>query len=287
MLKRNSLIAIVVFSPFGVAEAQDAGSFDSPDNFQSVLSFDGAYVGFSGGFSRAERDFSSNFGLLPSAKEASDQASAGFHSGYGTTYGAFYLGTEGDVRFYDDDGVAGTDEFASRWSGSSVGGGALAGQGIGAAAGTEPGSSVSPSVSERQIDISETYRQRIRETVSAKLRAGYVVGRFMPFVTGGVSVGRTDIDYAGRIASERRVDGELVGRSDYLAEVSENEIQFGYTVGGGLEYLVDENISLRGEYAFTDLGTQRYVFQSSDLPDLDVQFDTKVHEARLGFSFRF
>lgn len=286
MSHRNALIATLVFWMAGAAQAQDFSSSGSAGELQPTASFDGAYVGFSGGFSRAERDFSSNFGLLPAKSDEGDHLSAGFHAGYGTTFGAIYLGAEGDVRFFDDDGFADSDRLTLRQSSSSVGG-AIGGRPIGAAIGATPGSSIGPRVTERAIDISEAYGQRIRETVSAKLRAGYRVDRFMPFVTGGLSVGRTDVDYYGQISAETRVNGQLVGRTDYLAEASESELQVGYNVGAGLEYLVNENLSLRGEYVFTDLGTQRYVFEASNVQDLEVEFDTQIHEARLGFSFRF
>ena len=38
--------------------------------------------------------------------------------------------------------------------------------------------------------------------------------------------------------------------------MSKSEIETGYTVGGGLEYALDEDWSLKTEYLYVDLGDQ-------------------------------
>tara|TARA_R110002020_G_scaffold123766_5_gene280568 strand:- start:180 stop:968 length:789 start_codon:yes stop_codon:yes gene_type:complete len=262
MHHREALIVALVVLMAGAAEAQDFGLSAPAGSAEPSASFDGAYVGFSGSLSRIDGGFASNSGLLNQNSVDDDHFAAGFHAGYGATFGSIYLGGEGEVRFFDDEGYS--DGVA--YSGSNI---------------------PRPGEIRRLSRRAEIYQQRLRGAASAKLKAGLPVGRFMPFVTGGLSAGYSDTDYLGFSSVETSLNGQLIGRSEYVAAVSGNEFQFGYNVGAGLEYLVSENISLRGEYAFTDLGTQRYVFESPTAQDLEVEFDTKVHEARLGFSFHF
>ena len=262
MSHREALIVALVVLMGGAAEAQDLGMTGSAGSAAPSASFDGAYVGFSGSLSRIDGGFASNSGLLNPKSVDDDHFAAGFHAGYGETFGAIYLGAEGDVRFFDDEGFS---DGVAYW-GSNI---------------PRPGEI-------RYLSRSaEIYEQRLRGSASAKLKAGLPIGRFMPFVAGGLSAGYSDTDYLRFRSVETSLDGQLLGRSESVAAVSGNEFHFGYNVGAGLEYLVSENISLRGEYAFTDLGTQRYVFESPTARDLEVEFDTTVHEARLGFSFHF
>ncbi len=274
MPHREALIVALVVLMAGAAEAQDFGPSGSAGSAAPGASFDGAYVGFSGAFSQVDRGFSSNFGLLPAESDKSDHVSAGFHAGYGATFGSLYLGAEGDVQFFDDDGFEDSGALnLLRLSGPI--------------AGAIVGAPVRPGRLQESIRIEESYRQRVRQTVSAKVRAGYQLGRFMPFVTGGVTAGHVQTDYAARYLSDTTRNGALVGQIRYTPEISDDQVQFGYTLGAGLDVAILENVSLRGEYVFTDLGTQRYIFESASFQDLEAEFDTKIHNARIGFSYHF
>jgi outer membrane immunogenic protein len=66
-------------------------------------------------------------------------------------------------------------------------------------------------------------------------RIGYAFDRVLPYVTGGVAFGNIKADRAG------------------FAGVDENNA--GWTVGGGLEFAVMSNLSLKAEYLYVDLGS--------------------------------
>ncbi|WP_189426572.1 outer membrane protein, partial [Devosia pacifica] len=77
---------------------------------------------------------------------------------------------------------------------------------------------------------------------TARLRAGATFGQVMPFVTGGVAVARgtaSITDPAG-------------------VTTSQSNTHVGWVVGGGLEAMAAENITLKAEYLYHDVGSQTY-----------------------------
>ena len=65
---------------------------------------------------------------------------------------------------------------------------------------------------------------------------------------------------------------------------SERQTHNGWTIGAGTEYAVTDNVLLRAEYLYTDLGTRNYlggVFAGG--VDANVNFST----VRAGVSFKF
>jgi len=85
---------------------------------------------------------------------------------------------------------------------------------------------------------------------SVRARAGYAVGRFMPYVNGGLAFG-----------SLRANDGAT----------NETATKAGWTVGAGVEAAVTENVTARLELRHTDLGTHTFAnvgpttYKSTDL----------------------
>lgn len=88
---------------------------------------------------------------------------------------------------------------------------------------------------------------------SARGRIGYAYDRTLFYATAGAAW--ADLEYRGY-----------------------SKTAVGYTVGGGLEYALSPNWSLRSEYLYSDYGTQ-------DLGRYDVDYQT--HELRAGVTYRF
>ena len=131
---------------------------------------------------------------------------------------------------------------------------------------------------ERELDVFAT----------ARLRAGYAFGRILPYLTGGVAYG--DVDSSYEDTSAATIQGQ-----------SEENDKFGYSVGGGVEALVTDKVSIGLEYLYTDLGDNGVTTNlagpnpanpfgtiggaGTDRSGEDEDFD--CHSVQVKFSYRF
>lgn len=91
-----------------------------------------------------------------------------------------------------------------------------------------------------------------------RVRAGYTLGNFMPFVTAGVAIGRAEISQqivvsASNPKFDRTIsDGNLGGNlsSSVIGAYAKTKVVGGFAAGAGLEYALTQNILLRGEYQY-------------------------------------
>ncbi len=79
-------------------------------------------------------------------------------------------------------------------------------------------------------------------------RFGVAFDRAVIYATGGLAYGRTDLTYSGRIFFPVAPTVFLAGAS------TNNRTSIGYTLGGGVEYALWNNWSIKGEYLYYDLG---------------------------------
>jgi outer membrane immunogenic protein len=110
---------------------------------------------------------------------------------------------------------------------------------------------------------------------SARVRAGYAVDRWLPFVTGGVAFAKYEatISRAGEPEYPRSGDGNLVG----------------WTLGGGVNYALTDHVILGAEYRYSDFGSDE-VGLRNPANDTDAwlhNVDLKTHDIRLSASFKF
>jgi high affinity Mn2+ porin len=98
-------------------------------------------------------------------------------------------------------------------------------------------------------------------------RVGYAVGRWMPYVTGGVAWGHTHADINDG-------SGAIIGH-----------YQPGWTAGLGLEFAVSGNWSAKLEYEHLDLSRQMYALSGFGLPNVNV--DPRIDLFKLGLNYRF
>lgn len=98
----------------------------------------------------------------------------------------------------------------------------------------------------------------IRSFGTVRGRLGYAIDRFMPYITGGLAMG----DVRGSA-------GAVVGSS----------FRTGWTVGGGIEAAVWQNVSVKAEYLYYDLG--KYTYGGG------INTTTKGHIVRAGVNYKF
>lgn len=77
--------------------------------------------------------------------------------------------------------------------------------------------------------------------VTGRARLGYAVDRFLPYVTGGVAYGNLESRYTDTSAAT-------------IQSLSDEDDAVGYTVGGGVETMITQRLSLGVEYLYTNLG---------------------------------
>ena len=106
--------------------------------------------------------------------------------------------------------------------------------------------------------------QEINRTGAVRARLGYAVGRWLPYVAGGVAFAA--------------VDQRLVG-----ADGNFNTTYTGWTLGLGTEYAFSDNVIFRAEYRYADLGSKTFDLQ--DAPPLDIGL--KTSDVRLGIAYKF
>ena len=122
-----------------------------------------------------------------------------------------------------------------------------------------------------------TFANQVKENITGSIRGriGIAVDRALFFATGGVAFGQFTENYGLSTTG-------AFGTTDSLTTT-----RIGYTVGGGIEYALTTNFSLRGEYRYTDYG--RFIDQNNQV--LTGLFVTQHHEyqnrVQVGFSYKF
>ena len=93
---------------------------------------------------------------------------------------------------------------------------------------------------------------------STRARVGLAADRFLAFATAGVAYASASVEAPG---------------------LDESETYVGWTAGAGLEYAFTDNLVGRGEYRYHDFGSKDW--------GTPVDFDTKLHTATFGISYKF
>lgn len=117
------------------------------------------------------------------------------------------------------------------------------------------------------LEGDEKVGERLQWTGSARFRAGYAFGRFLPYIAGGFALARADISYE----DSRR-------RSSLGTRTLE-----GWTLGAGVDYSFSDHLVGRAEYRHSDYGTDNFKMEGFLPYDLSLKTD----EVRLGLAYRF
>ena len=109
---------------------------------------------------------------------------------------------------------------------------------------------------------------------SGRLRLGYNYGRLMPFVTAGVALANIEVG-----SDFTQVDYQLEG-SDWA---------YGYTLGAGAEYRINDTFRMRAEYRYSDFGTTDIKIKTGDeqVPKTTYEVDMKTQALTVGLGMVF
>ncbi len=143
--------------------------------------------------------------------------------------------------------------------------------------GTVDGTSMSKTVFVAPFGINATNREQVQGSIRA--RAGVAFDRVLLYATGGAAFTGIKNTYSFGLA------GPL-----FLNE-SISKTRAGWTVGGGLEYAVTNNWSVRAEYRYSDFGsTTDYPFAALFAPVgglFSVRHHLTQNQVQVGFSYKF
>ncbi len=126
-----------------------------------------------------------------------------------------------------------------------------------------------------------TFRQDLEYLGTVRLRIGYALDRFLVYATGGVAY------------------GDVTNSADFFSNAAGNPLAFtgsrsdvevGYAVGGGVEYAFTNNLSLKAEYLYYDLGERNVVVNAVPgvgLNSYTSRFENNGHIVRAGLNYRF
>jgi len=143
---------------------------------------------------------------------------AGVHAGYNQQVGAFVWGLEGDFSYFRlRASTAGTFPFPSTLPGGLLG----------------PPTLTFTAATDMSTDWLATIRPRV----------GVTAANALFYVTGGLAVTNEKVNqFSG-----------VLNASSFSSSISETRL--GWTLGGGIEYMLTRNWTIRAEYLHLDFGT--------------------------------
>lgn len=120
--------------------------------------------------------------------------------------------------------------------------------------------------------VSHTLKQKL--TGATRVRFGFYGDRFMPYVAGGVAYTQLRSTFSKR----SNVENKAVGLLDWLHD--EKKTMIGYTLGGGVDFAMTDNVVMRAEYRYSDFGKKKFVHDK-------VEMRYKTNDFRVGVAYKF
>ena len=243
----------------------------------------GFYVGGQLSYGDANADFSGAtqplvaFSLRETALESSDFVSTwpvlgtggsdavgyGGFVGYNTQWQDLVLGLEGNYTHTD---------FATTASVSPLLG----------ANGT--GRIVTAGSNQYSVNLTGTGQLAITDYASLRARGGWVLGNFLPYGFAGLAIGRGNYSVTTEVSGYQNsaspaffpcVISPTCTYYDYSNSAGQNgALLYGFSVGGGLDWAVTQNIFLRGEFEYVQFAPIANIVAS-------------IVSARVGAGFKF
>jgi outer membrane immunogenic protein len=120
---------------------------------------------------------------------------------------------------------------------------------------------------------------RINYIGTVRGRLGYAWDRFLVYGTGGFAYGQVNSAISASVAA---------GGGAIAFTTSENNSRTGFAVGGGFEYAITNNLTVKTEYLYVNLGTNNILNQNLfGVVGVNINQKTQVNIARAGINYKF
>ena len=218
--------------------------------------FDGFYFGAHGGYAWAdtEIDYSGNYG----ASGSGPSGSGSFDGSTDLSSQGALLGAQLGANFVMGNGFLLGAEISGSWT------------------------AISNDESFDDGDVSIDIEQNISALGLAQAKLGYAHESFAFYVMGGLALGKSEIE------------ANLSSLGFDVADVSQDEMLTGWTLGAGADFMVTENVSVGISYNYVDFGT---VSDSQDISrsdsfywvfgELDTDTSINMHVAKATLNYHF
>ncbi|WP_273756001.1 outer membrane protein [Bartonella sp. MM73XJBT] len=122
------------------------------------------------------------------------------------------------------------------------------------------------------VDVSEGVGFKQKWAGATRVRIGFAAAdRIMPYVAGGVAYTQLEAAY-GQVK---------VGNKTFVAGSSdETATMVGFTIGGGIDFAMTDNVLLRAEYRYSDYGKKKFFAQEKE-------YNFKTNDFRVGVAYKF
>jgi outer membrane immunogenic protein len=270
---RRILLAAVMFGAASGAQAADWPDLPILRGTQGLttatVNWQGYYIGGQGSFGTSDMNFTGSTRTVAAALLANTSIEAGGRvsdwpvgggkvSTHGHGYGAF-AGYNGQW----DDVVLGLEANY------------VHGKFGGSATGTMARSFVDPAGFLDDITYTSTSSIAISDMGTLRIRGGYAVGSFLPYMFGGVALGQANITKTARITGTQdnlSAPFQTINVNLSATDGIYSHLIYGYSAGLGVDVMLAAGLFLRAEWEYVR-------FASS--------VDTSVNTVRAGLGYKF
>jgi opacity protein-like surface antigen len=270
---RKLVMAALVFGVTQGAQAADMpalrGSF-SDGLAPRIVNWEGVYIGGHAGVGESDMNFAG------ATKDLAGGLLWGTEMEMQQSISTWPVLNKGSAR---GDGFGGFIGYNSQWDDVVLGVelNYLHGQFGGSQTGTMSRVFSLPSGYTDSVTYQATASQAISDMGTLRLRAGYAVGNFLPYLFGGLALGQADITKEVRV-SGTQVNPNAPPPYDNIpfdlsaSDVKHSRLLVGYSVGAGVDVSLLAGLFLRAEWEYLRFATP---------------IDTSVNTVRAGLGYKF
>jgi outer membrane immunogenic protein len=135
-----------------------------------------------------------------------------------------------------------------------------------------------------EVDRYDAFRTKMTSLGTVRGRAGVAVDRALIYVTGGLAYGKVNNGYG------YYCDTDCNNFNGFTDSFVSSKTRFGWVVGAGVEYALTQNVSVKVEGLYVDLGSNTVGCNSnycSTPADYRARFENTAAIGRIGVNYKF